>query len=315
MSTHRKAVFSLLLLVAGFLCLAQAQVPMTGAGLGKPAAASGFTGAADIIASPKVFYGLQAPSAAYAAGLGKLANICTPLDAVCADVSSDANGNFNIGAVGSLTCNNSTVICTVKTLYDTSGSNSCAGSIPCDATQATIATRPTLVVALAANGCTNTALPCVSVAGAQCMLSPNFTQAQTFSISVVGKNTGAAQRPFVFGGPDQEFGARSSVNKWYMYANGATVVEVAATDNAWHAGQALYNNTSSFIAADGTSGSTGNAGTGGWSAVTIQLFGTGNCGANFISGSIAEIVIWSADQSSSFSALNTNQHSSGRWNF
>src|SRR6266436_5012205 len=135
---------------------AAAQSMMTG--VDRADAGATYVGPGNVISGAVTFWGLRAYSASYASGLGKIANICTPLDAVCADVSSDVNGNFNLAAVGSLTCNNSVSICTVKTFYDQVGT-ACSG--PCDMTQATIANRPTLVVPGAANGCPTTAKFCM----------------------------------------------------------------------------------------------------------------------------------------------------------
>jgi hypothetical protein len=100
---------------------AHAQMLLTGAGSSKSGGGGVFTGVLDIVPTAVAGWGLRAPSAAYATGLGKLANICTPSDALCADVNSDANGNFNLAGTPSLTCNNSTSICTIKTFYDLSG--------------------------------------------------------------------------------------------------------------------------------------------------------------------------------------------------
>ena len=85
-----------------------------------------YTGPGDVVSGAVAWWGLRAYNGTYAASLGKLANICTPLDAVCADVNSDTSGNFNLSGTGALLCNNSTSICTVKILYDQSGALSCS---------------------------------------------------------------------------------------------------------------------------------------------------------------------------------------------
>jgi hypothetical protein len=148
--------FGALLFAVGLAFIAHAQVPMTGAGLAKPGGSPppscSYTGIGDVVSGAKGYYGLRAYNAASCGN--KVAQVCNAGDAACVDmVSSSTTGALVITTVGGTNCAVST--CTVKTLYDQSGALACSSSA-CDATQATEADRPTLVV-----NCTGASKPCL----------------------------------------------------------------------------------------------------------------------------------------------------------
>ncbi len=281
------------------------------------AAVASYTGPGDVVASASAFWGLRAYNAAYATGLNKLANICLPADAVCADATSDANGNLVLP--GSLsTCANSVTICTVKTLYDQSGALACAAGTNCDVTQATIANRPTLVIPGAANGCPTTAGYCMAFvrASSQCFASANaFTQTQPFSFSFVGNRTGSTTSANIAVG----FAVSAESIGWQVSANvgrmnfGTVFAPTGFNDNAWHAAQIIANGASSAFDFDGTS-ATGNAGTNAPSAVAILIGAGVSACASALDGKLTEVGIWPiAFSAGNISGLNSNAHT--YWGF
>src|SRR5258706_14710917 len=146
----------------------------------------GYQGPGNVVTTGWIFwFGLRAFSAATAGT--KAANICNSGDANCADVNTLANGNFDVAtATGApLNCGGAGGTCTIKTLYDKSGATNCTTA--CDFTQATIASRPTLVF-----NCINTTLPCIRWGGSTgSMVTPNLTSIffQPYTVSVIFKNT------------------------------------------------------------------------------------------------------------------------------
>ena len=119
------------LVCAGIFCLAQsnAQVPMTGAGLGAPAGAvAGYTGPGDCsgcLTTYTLWYGLSAFSAATTGT--KSVNVCNTVP-LCADVNTLSNGKFDVATAtgGTLHCGGVGGQCTIAVLYDKSGNgNDC----------------------------------------------------------------------------------------------------------------------------------------------------------------------------------------------
>lgn len=307
---------AILALAAGVLLSGSAAAYWHSVAQVSTASAVAYSGPGDVVASASAFWGLRAYTAAYATGLGKLANVCTALDAVCADVSSDANGNFNISAVGSLACNNTVSICTIKTLYDQIGTG-CGGS-NCDVTQATIANRPTLVVAGAANGCPSTSLPCMNFAGAssQCLAGTNsYTQAQPFSISLVGQRPTPGSIAVSVGFLSTRYvgwavSANTVNSKW---ASASPITTASASDAAYHSLQFIISSSIGSISVDGAT-TAGNSGTGTPATAPVIGAGSTNCVTTPLSGFIAEAGIWPIGFSAgNISGLNSNAHS--YWGF
>lgn len=271
-------------------------------------AAGGYQGPGDIVSGAKAWYGLRGYNAAYS---GNAVNVCLPADSVCADVTISA-GNLVVPG-GLSTCNNSTVICTIKTWYDQSGANACSAA-PCNVTQATIAQRATLVVPGAANGCPNTAKYCAAFSGSQGYL-PNLLltgiAAAPFSIAAVSIRTSGTGYSTVF--------AFSSTSGALYHGNGANKVDFfttadnlgTATDSVWRGLQMIVNGASSSGQVDGASAVTFTYSGG---ANNIWGIGQDGAGSDFLIGKINEVGIWpSAFSAGNITSINTQQHS--YWGF
>lgn len=134
----------------------------------------------------------------------------------------------------------------------------------------------------------------------------SFTQAQSFSLSGFALYNGPGQSPLICssgGGATQllyGFLAQDTV----MAYGGGTTAAATATDNNWHAVAAVFNGASSKAQVDGAAAVTGNAGAGAFSGLLYLGFDS----SNVFKGNFMEIGVLSGDQSASFSALSTNQH-------
>src|SRR5216684_3558491 len=199
---------------------------LTGAGW-LPLAATGggtvFTGPGDVVSGATAWYGLRAYSTADRGN--KLVNVCDPANVTCADWLSDALTGKLVATTNPLNGTDCTVstTCTLNTFYDRSGANSCAGAVPCDATQATAANRPTLTWS-----CINS-LPCAVFNGTSDVLqSPVFTAASTSTISAVVNRAGnftATGPMFTYGSTsgnvaDLQFRAVASAVQMFMGTSG-----------------------------------------------------------------------------------------------
>jgi hypothetical protein len=300
------------------LCLSvSAAAQMTMVGVENGAGAS-YTGPGNVISGAITWWGLRAYNTAYASGLNKIANICTPADVTCADVNSDSSGNFNLAGTPSLTCNNSGSICTVKTLYDQSGAASCTGA--CDVTQATIANRPILVVPGAANGCPTTAKFCMSstFGGAQELVATAglaSSTAQPFTISIVYNNPVRQGDEYLI---DSNF-TDPVIISGFGGANaaaingGGTTVTATATDGVYHAVQSVFNNAAGDINIDGSVNSVTGMGTNGTHTATFILLNS-TTGSLSFGGFTQEWGIWPVGFTSTNSSnMSSNQHA--YWGF
>jgi hypothetical protein len=262
---------------------------MTGAGRGTPGGGA-YTGPGDVT-TWKMFWSLRAYSSASRGT--KLVNVCNStggVDVGCADMLSDATtGNLVSATISGITCPGAN--CTVKTLYDISGQNFCtSGTAPCDVTQATVASRPTLTA-----NCVNTSLPCMTfvAASTQYLLSTAFgvaTAQPTSSTWISNYNTGR-------GGAASVGSQHSSGTMWFSQFNtstffinaGATLGPVTSTDGAWHSYQGLFTTSpNSVISVDNTE-TTGNAGTGGIANDQFAIGVDGSSLGSFFDGMIVEM--------------------------
>lgn len=275
------------------------------------ASGGSYTGPGDIIAGAAAWGGMRAYSAAYATSLGKIANICTPSDAVCADVNSDSSGNFNLAGTPSLTCNNVGSICTVKTLYDQTGNTNCS-STACDFVQPTIAIRPILVISASGGR------PAMRFQGGSAQLTIAVghtitTMAQPFWISAVGGKRTAGTTTltsFLVGG----------TNAGLLFSNSANTIAVAAgslgtataADAAYHSVQGLINSSSSSVYVDTTTTSSLNPGTNNMSGQSLII---GNFSGSGLTGDIFEVGVWAGNQSASNVAMGLNQHGTNGYSF
>lgn len=295
----------LALLFALLIGPATAQVPMTGAG--KSTVAVAYQGPADIVASPKVWIGLRAMSAADRGN--RLINICDPSNVTCADWSSDAiTGKLAVGTnpLNGTDCTVSTS-CTIKTFYDRSGALNCTGAA-CDVTNNTAASRATLTW-----NCINS-LPCAVFTGTQAMqTAASFTAlTQPFSISDVTMRASGTTHGLPQTGANVTFGYGSSANAIRYFAGSGTSVS-NVSDTFWHALTAVFNAASSTLFCGGSQGTS--CSNGGTSSTTAATPGTNSIGGAVIvvstagSGtfSISEMGVWAGDQTSLRSSLNSNQ--------
>jgi hypothetical protein len=252
-----------------------------------------YTGPGDI-ETFTAFYGIMAYSSATRGhALLIVCNSTGGTDIRCADMySSTLNGALVPATIAGIACPGAN--CTVKTAYDLTGNGN-------HTTQGTIADRPTLSASGGPGGS-----PAIYCKPNQVLTVPAIpTLTQPFSMSGVAVRTGNTT---AFGtiinsggnGPELPFG--SSANSLGEYAG--SVLSAAAKDGTWHAIQGLFNSASSSIYIDGSSTS-GNAGSSN-AKTTINLCdGT----RGHLDGGFVEAGLASGNQSSLFSALNSNQHS------
>lgn len=270
------AYVAVVLALAGTLAFGQ----LSSTGVGKKASVGvTFSGPGDIVSGATAWYGLRAYSAADKGN--RLLNVCNVADVACADLSSDATtGALVISTIGGSSC--SVVACTIKTMYDRSGSG-------LDVTNTTIAQRPVLTL-----NCINTTLPCATFSGGQ-GLSVTFTAlSQPITISTVAVRTSTTVENDVYssgGGGGSVSAFFSGANLWGGYA-GSTPTK-AATDGNWHSLLNVYNGASGVINVNGSS-STAN-----WGANTIPnatasigSFGPGAGSGRNLNGKITEVGLW-----------------------
>jgi len=279
---------------------------MTLLGAGSAGAAATYVGPADIAASPKVWWGLRAMSAATAGT--RAINLCDDTGANCTDILTNATtGRLNSpGTLGSNDCTTSNT-CRVATLYDQSGALNCTGAA-CNLTQGTNSNRPTLTW-----NCINS-LPCLVFTSTQTMFAAtgNFTAVnQIYSVSYVGSRSVVGGQTVSFISSTAQFGFSSSANTARVFSGaGASIGNV--TDGSWHAFNVVLNGASSTFFCGGSVGAscsnggtstTINPGTGAIGGAQINISG-GGAGPTY---QWNESGVWSADNTSVRSALNSNQ--------
>jgi hypothetical protein len=305
-------------LVFAALCLcapAGAQMMMMNVENG---AGSSYMGPGDVVSGATVWWGLRAYNGAWATAHNKIACISLPATGTCLDVSSDSNGNFNLAAVGGLsTCNNSTVLCTIKTLYDQSGASSCSG--PCDVTNSTQANQPVLVVPGTSNGCTTTSNFCISTqTGSQVLVAiAGLASAvnQAFSTAVVYINPSRSGDEYILESNFTVPVIASGFGGANMIGCGAgTTVAVTATDNVYHAVSCIFNGSSSSITVDGSTTSSLSMGTNTTFTATFDVLNQSSSGSTGLTGFSTELGLWPAGFTGpNLTSLNTNMH--GYWGF
>ena len=153
-------------LLFALTCAADAQVPMTGAGLPVPiASAPPYTGPGDVVSGAFAWHGLRAyNSATRGAALVNVCNSTGGVDVACADMVSDATTGALVPAtIGLITCPGTN--CTIKTWYD-------QGSTGTNITQAVVANRAALTASCLGS------LPCATFTAAN---SENYQSSGTIS--------------------------------------------------------------------------------------------------------------------------------------
>ncbi len=296
------------LFLAGIFCLTQAESQMLHLGAGaRKIVVAGFQGPGDVVANATFWGGFRGYNAADTADA---ADVCLPLDTICAHLTLSGGSVVVPGSLS--TCNITTVICTIKTLFDKSGANACAGAVPCDMTQATEANRPTFRPAIASNNCPTTSLPCMQFNGSQSLGLPNLTAAnipQPYTGSYVAIRTGATSSFGIVidgGGNGVFLGWSNAANTGLLDCG--SVVGTTLSDNAYHAVQNVCNGASSDLNIDGTQNIL-SAGANAFPQAAATIGGTLN-----LTGNVAEAGVWSvAFSTTNSSNMSSNQHA--YWGF
>lgn len=285
------AIFLATLLLAA--TQAGAQVPGVGMMVQGPSGTAAYVGPGDIVASASVWYGLRAYSSADRGN--KLINLCTPADAHCEDETSDATtGALTLGTFGS-TCNNSTVICTIKIWYDRSGH-------ALDATQATSNKRATFVTSCLGS------LACAAFLGSTPQIYPigNSTIAQPLSAAVVADRTGnfTTLASIIGSSGTARLGWNGTTNT-LMLNFGSATTKTSVSDSAFHAMQYVASGASSSISSDGSSSNV-SAGT---NSLASASFGAATGAGAGITADLVEAGIWPvAFNGTEISSINSNAH-------
>ena len=317
----KRLLLGWLLLLLGIGCLTQSQAFWQSRDSNYNNS-SGYRGPGNIVSGAFAAWPLRAYNSA--ARGNKVINVCNVSDVACADLSSDpTTGQLVISAIGGSSC--SVITCTIKTWYDQSGATNCGGSA-CDMSQATIASRPTLVVS-----CINS-LPCAAFSGTQFMATAAnigaFSATATFSSVSIRTASFTSNQDIISiastVGVGLNLNYRSVGNTLQMYAGTAAATVGNITDNNFHVLQAVYNDTSSVLFCGGTTGtncssggtsnsiSPGNVGSGSSAIFCMGMqSATAACSGNGLSGEITEILIYT----SAFSGTNQTNMNSNQYNF
>ena len=276
-------LLSVIAFCAGLLCLAQsnAQVPLTGAGLGTPTVATAYAGPGDIAGITWLKWnGLRAFSLAKTGT--KAIRLINETTTTQQDINSLTNGTLDVATAATL-CG--VAVCKIVTFYDQSGALSCAGSTACDDTEATDANRA--VFNLGPIVGINAALPSDTFNGTSTTYATAaaFAKSQPFSWSCLAQSPNAAQQG-VWGSSDLSFETTGTPGFWFINdVDGGTSI---GTANA----QAL--NFSSFVGVhNGASpasklNSNQYIATGTTSSALSGVFKLGSVFSQFLSGQIQE---------------------------
>jgi len=312
-------IISVLLFCAGLLCLAQAQVPMTGAGVGAPGGgAPAYTGPGDLTLSATfvAWYGFSCFTAAYSGNVASIWDHAT--NNTTNTVITCSAGSLVTTSPSSLatTC---AVACDVDVMYDQSGTH-CDSSVACRADAAGMGAMPPLNLTGAPDG---TKMCMTSGGGAGFVITtdnapgaPTFTQAIPFSMSMVQKQTtvGSGVQTIIGGGTTNNqirvgFENTAAPNNKHVIYNGVSFPGAVASNNAFHAFNDVFDAASaSAVSIDGTA-------TTGLSLGSSTAFSTGHIAmgldvvGTFCEGGILNGALSTGDMT----ALSANQHT--RWNF
>lgn len=280
-------------------------------GPGTPASsAAGYQGPGDIVSGATSFYSCgRAYNAAYANGTNPLCDVVlTSGGAAACTIRVKTNGFADL--TGSYCAGSTTLAtactggCSVTKIYDQVNTN--------HVVQATLANMPALTLS-ALNG-----LPCATNAINKGLLTAaTLTLAQPLTFTSVSERTSSftsQQQLYANGaGGASNFAYNSSVNS--VRLTGGSIITATASDSAFHALQAILNNTSSQITVDTTQGTLSAGGTTGINT----NFGLMNVSglASGLAGVLCEAGLWpSALNSTQQTNLNSNMHSATNgWNF
>lgn len=268
-----------------------------------------YQGPGDNKAGATAWWGLRAYSKATAGN--NAAIICNAADANCVTIHTLTSGTFDVATTiaAPLLCAGAGAPCTVKQLYDQSGTNACTAA-PCDMTQSTIAQRPVYTL-----NCVG-GLPCMTGSSATGFMSTvtNSSIAQPFTITAMAQRTGnlSAYNALIIN-------AANTVGIYYHTAGNAdffvgTDHNFAAADSAWHALQTVGNGASSSGTSDGTTTAISAAATALTSASTIRAFNDAGPPGDALIGTMTEFGVWSsAFTTNDLALMNSNMHAF--WSF
>ena len=197
------------------------------------AAASGASPPLNGFTQPAAAYSFRKLLSAYAGSAVKLRRTTGGT----LDIGFTAGGDFDTAAAATF-CAATT--CFLDTWYDQSGFSR-------NATQATAANQPAYIADFGGG------LPCAEITTTtQRLDSPSITWASAIvSMSAVGSRTVGTGRCYFAGKTGSYFDAPPVANNWHV-TDFVTEFNMAAADNAWHAGIAVFNGASSLGRIDAT---------------------------------------------------------------
>lgn len=259
---HSRRLYGLL--IAALLCWpAQAQQNAVGSGVYgdvKVAAACTYTGSGDIVTFT-AWYGIRAYNCAIAkAATQKIVNARNTATSETCDIIVNTSGGLgntancsgaSNGTAAATFCAGGGGSCAVTKIYDQTNGNACGGA-SCDTLQGTAALQSTLLFSCIGS------LPCVKSINIAAIYTGanNLTPATgTESFSVVADRMAGTQGPSIQsangGGNNTLRYGNTLVNQWTL-RGGATNLNFTATDNQWHASNAVEAGASSVVNVDGT---------------------------------------------------------------
>lgn len=276
-------------------------------GMSRSLSAASYAGPGNVLSPAYAWYSsARAYSAAFAAGGTAIMDLVDQAGANPITINILTTGFADVTAITNWVTANSVTTIKVAKLYDQTGNGR-------DVVQATLANMPGLTL----NSTPTGTLPAVDFTiGTNPVLATTstYTQAQPLAFSAVYiRTSGTAVGGVIGANANIIVGAGSGANLAYAASSGGTFT-VAATDNSWHAINALLNGigTSSAINLDG-SDTLGNGGATGFSSNNIRV---GRAAANGLVGRVAEAGIWATStDSTSRGNLNSNQHGTSGYNF
>lgn len=295
-------IVSVAMFCLGMFCLAQAQVPVTGAGKGAPGGGGGgsYVGPGDLVPGAVAWSGLRAYSAAKRGT--NVANICNPTDATgadCADWQSDATtGDLVATTINGADC--TMVTCSVKILYDQTGNTNCSSNA-CDLITLSFAAADRPRLAFGSTACNGlTSKWCMDYgAGSEYLVTNNtITVSQPLTQSFIFYHTNNGRNDI---SPNFGINFGSAADETYGFFGNFTPITVGSGyDGAWHAVHVVADGASGDIHVDSTT-STQDLGASGLSG---DLF----CGrnTNYFVGMMVECGTWG----SAVSAADMNSMSS-----
>lgn len=193
--------------------------------------------------------------------------------------------------------------CNISKVYDQ------AGGLASGWINSTAAQQPKLTFS-ALNGLPG--MTSTNAAATNLVSTSTLSQTAPFSLFAVYERTSTVASQWVISYGGNAVSGPSTVlanNATYRSAS-ASVLNVAANDNAYHAAQAIQNGASTSISADGTT-TTGNIANGNISAATSEVARSPSTAS--VDGTIMEFGLVSG--AFSISAMNSNQHGSSGYNF